>query len=615
MARRLLKTLLILLGAARCIASAEDARPNILWISCEDISPHLGCYGDPNAVTPNLDGLAAEGTRFTRAFSCHGVCAPSRTGIITCMSPIAIGANHMRSKVALPQHVTLFPQLLREAGYYCTNNSKTDYNVIWKQSDVWDESSASAHWKNRRSANQPFFAVFNLTMTHESKVWPNGWSDVVKELLPADRHDPAKLIVPPLYPQTDAVRGDFTRLADLITVMDRRVGELLAEIADAGLADNTVVFFWSDHGNGLPRAKRWTYESGTLVPFIVRVPDRLRAIADLGSPGTVDERMVSLIDLGPTVLSLAGIETPEHMHGRSLLSSEQRGGRSFIFGARDRLDERMDLVRTVRSERYRYVRNLMPWRPALQHVAYGEQNETLKEMRRLLAAGTLAPEHAQWFATPRRAEELYDVVADPSELNNLADLPEHQDLLNQMRTACDDWQLEVRDCHLIPEHILDEEERGATRADILSGDAGRLRTGRLLAAATRTSTLDPNAAARVADELSSDVAERWWQVTLIAEAPHAAARIDVLRRESAHEHVAIRIAAAGGLARAGEAQAAANVLRQALTDSSEHVRYAAMLQIDEAGADVIELLKPEIAAAGDSEYSNRLRQHALQSLP
>ena len=171
----------LLIGCLTSGAKAAD-RPNILWISCEDISPHLGCYGDRNAVTPHLDKLASKGTQFTHAFSCHGVCAPSRTGIITGMYPISLGANHMRSKANLPDHVKLFPQYLREAGYYCTNNSKTDYNLNWDQKATWNESSGKAHWKNRKSGEIPFFAVFNLTMTHESKVWPKGWTKVVHDL-------------------------------------------------------------------------------------------------------------------------------------------------------------------------------------------------------------------------------------------------------------------------------------------------------------------------------------------------------------------------------------------------------------------------------------------------
>ena len=258
----------ILLSAASFAAD----RPNILWISCEDISSHLGCYGDKTANTPNLDHLATEGIRYTNAFTCHGVCAPSRTGIITANYPVALGANHMRSMANLPPHIKPFPQYLRQAGYYCTNNSKTDYNLNWDQKATWDDTSGKAHWKNRPNDNQPFFAVYNLTMTHESKIWKSGWKGVVSDLRESERHHHEDMIVPPLYPDTLAVREDLSRLADIITVMDRKVGQLLKELDAAGLADDTIVIFWSDHGDGLPRAKRWPYDSGTRVPMIARVP-------------------------------------------------------------------------------------------------------------------------------------------------------------------------------------------------------------------------------------------------------------------------------------------------------------------------------------------------------
>ena len=603
----------VMLVTPPVFAGNAPTRPNILWISCEDISPQLGCYGDPQAVTPNLDRLASEGTRFTHAFSCHGVCAPSRTGIITGMYPISLGANHMRSKVKLPDHVNLFPQYLREAGYYCTNNSKTDYNLVWDQRATWDESSGKAHWKNRGSPDQPFFAVFNLTMTHESKVWPKGWIDVVSSLPESDRHRAQDVIVPPLYPDTPDVRADLARLADLISVMDLEVGRLLQELDDAGLADDTIVMFWSDHGNGLPRAKRWTYDSGSRVPLIVRVPERFQDLAGAGIPGSVDERMVSLIDLGPTVLNLAGIETPGHMHGRSFLGSSGGAGREFIFGARDRLDERFDMVRTVRSRDFRYVRNLMPWRPALQTVAYAEQNEILKEMRRLLAANELSPASAQWFAAPRAAEELYDLNADPWELVNLAGRPEHQETLNKLSAACDEWQLSVLDAHLLPEIMLDEAaQSGRTRWQILQGAAGRERASKLLAAAKETARLNLASATQTATALDDDPAVRWWQVTRMARAEHPESRLETLIDESEHSHAAIKIAVAAGLARAGRSADAARILGPALKDDSEFVRHAAILEIDEAGSSVVNLLQSEIANAGDGEYVQRLTIHATE---
>lgn len=605
-------TALILILIVRSISAAE--RPNIVWISCEDISPQLGCYGDSTATTPNLDKFATESTLFTHAFTCHGVCAPSRTGIITGMSPISLGANHMRSRAALPDHVKLFPQYLKEAGYYCTNNSKTDYNLVWNQKAVWNESSGKAHWKNRPSKETPFFAVFNLTMTHESKVWPKGWIDVVKDLPESQRHKAENMIVPPLYPDTPAVRADLARLADIITVMDQQVGILLQELSDAGLADNTVVMFWSDHGNGLPRSKRWTYDSGSHVPLMVRVPEKLRAEIQTAPAGTKDDRMVSLIDLGPTVLSLAGVPRPAHMQGMPFLGKQTHDGHEYIYGARDRLDERFDMVRTVRSRTHRYVRNLMPWRAALQHVAYGEQNEILREMRKLLAAGELAPPSSQWFKSPRAAEELYDLEKDPWELVNLANDPAHKATLETLRAECDRWQIEVRDVHLLPEIMLDEAEREhGSRWKTFQGDEGKLRLQRLLEAAKQTSHLDPTTATAVSGQLDSDPAVRWWQLTLLARASNAEQFADILSEETRSSNPAIQLAAAAGLARAKKTEDAAAVFKSLIKSENTFVRHAAMLEIDEAGEQIIHLVRDNITAGPDEEYVRRLYEHATKS--
>ncbi len=604
-------SLLLLLSSGTIAAD----RPNILWISCEDMSPHLGCYGDSRATTPNLDQLAAEGIRYTSAFTCHGVCAPSRTGIITASYPISLGANHMRSKANLPPQIRPFPQYLREAGYYCTNNSKTDYNLHWDQKSTWDETSGKAHWKNRRSDDQPFFAVFNLTMTHESKVWPKGWKEVTADLSESERHRPEDMIVPPLYPDTLAVRQDLARLADVITVMDRRVGEILKELDDAGLAEDTIVIFWSDHGDGLPRAKRWTYDSGSLVPMISRVPEKYRSIAGGTVPGSTDGRLINLIDLGPTVLSLADVKIPEGVSGRPFLGKNQGPDREYIYGARDRIDERFDLVRTVRSREFRYCRNLMPWRPALQHCVYGEQNAIMQEMRKLLAEGKLAPQSAQWFKSPRAAEELYDLDADPWELVNLASDPAHSTILKTLATECDRWQLECRDALLLPEILLDTaEQEVGNRWQILHSADGLGRTEKLLAAAKSTAQSIAAQTAVTMPQLDADPAVRWWQVMACSKASNVADFIDLLEDEAKSDEPVIRIAAASGLARTGHVKSAAATLGELLGDESSFVRHAAILEIDEAGQEMIELTKEKIRKIGNEDYGRRLANHALDQV-
>ncbi len=609
-----MKTHLLTCAAAILVSAASFAadRPNILWISCEDISPRLGCYGETTANTPNLDHLATEGIRYTHAFTCHGVCAPSRTGIITASYPIALGANHMRSKANLPPQIKPFPQYLRQAGYYCTNNSKTDYNLVWDQKSTWDETSGKAHWKNRPDKTQPFFAVFNLTMTHESKIWKSGWKDVVSDLKESERHRPEDMIVPPLYPDTLAVREDLARLADIITVMDRNVGLLLKELDDAGLADDTIVMFWSDHGDGMPRAKRWPYDSGTHVPMIVRVPEKYKAMASVGAPGSTNDRLINLIDLGPTVLSLAGVAIPEGLSGQPFLGTAQPPDREFIYGARDRIDERFDLVRTVRNRDFRYVRNLMPWRPALQNITYSEQNATRQEMRKLLAEGKLAPQSAQWFQTPRAAEELYDLNADPWELVNLAKDPSHAATLKALSAECDSWQLEVRDAHLLPEAMLDVAEQTAgSRWMVLHGPDGRARTEKLLNAAKATAHSVAGQSMVEMPQLDPDPAVRWWQVMACSKAPNVGDFKAMLEAEAKSDEPTIRIAAASGLARLGDLTTAAATLGELLSHNSVFVQHAAMLEIDEVGPELIALTEDKIKNISDNEYCQRLADHAL----
>lgn len=464
---------------ASCVAAASSrpaqpsaapvARPpNILWISCEDTSPDLGCYGDAYAHTPNLDRLAAQGCRFTRAFTVAGVCAPSRSAIITGMYPTSIGTHHMRCKGVPPPYVKCFPEYLRAAGYFCTNNSKTDYNFDAPLT-AWDENGPRAHWRNRRPG-QPFFAVFNITVTHESQIRApdEQFRRVTAALSAGQRHDPARAVLPPYYPDTPVVRRDWARYYDLVTAMDQRAGELLRELDEAGLAEGTVVFFWSDHGRGLPRAKRWLYDSGIHVPLIVRWPGRIE-------PGAVDGRLVSFVDLAPTVLSIAGVPIPEHMQGIPFLGPAAKP-REYVFAARDRMDETYDIIRAVRDAGYKYLRNFRPGRPYAQYIDYMEKMPTMQEMRRFNKEGRLVGPQRLFFLPEKPPEELYDTDADPHEVRNLAGLPEHQRTLERMRAALDRWMKETGDLGLIPEDELNERARPggrwATTADAVIEPAG-----------------------------------------------------------------------------------------------------------------------------------------------
>jgi uncharacterized sulfatase len=439
-------------------------RPNILWVSCEDISPDLGCYGDSYAVSPNIDALAAQGVRYTNGYAHAGVCAPVRSGIITGMYPTTIGTHHMRCKGVPPAYVKCFSEYLRAAGYYCTNNVKTDYQFD-PPLTAWDESSKKAHWRGR-AEDQPFFAIFNFTTSHESKIRDRSKNMLQRlaSLQPHEKHDPAKAVLPPYYPDTPVVRKDWAQYHDIITLMDKQVGDVLKQLEEDGLADNTIVWFWGDHGRGLPRGKRWIYDSGIHVPLIIKVPEKLRKLAmprvpDALNPGTVNDDLVAFIDFAPTMLSLAGVKIPDHIQGRAFLGGQKAEPRQYIFAARDRMDEAYDLIRAVRDKRYKYIRNYMPHLTRGQDIEYMNQMPTMQEMRRLDAAGKLKGPQLQYFHETKPVEELYDTAGDPHEVRNLADDPEYKDVLERMRKAHIKWTRETRDIGRIPEPEFDETKR------------------------------------------------------------------------------------------------------------------------------------------------------------
>ncbi|WP_425397720.1 sulfatase family protein [Aeoliella sp.] len=406
--------------AASAIASD---RPNILWLSIEDASCHLGCYDDEHARTPNLDEFANESVLYENAFVCAPVCAPCRSSIITGVYPTSLGTHNMRSTVKLPPEIRPFTTYLRDAGYYCTNNSKQDYQFKTPKG-TWDDSSGKAHWKNRKD-DQPFFAVFNFTGTHESATRGDQpkYDRVISVLSKDELHDPAALELPPYYPNTPKVRQDWARYYNCMTAMDKWAAEKLKELDEAGLADDTIVFFWSDHGVGLPRGKRWLYDSGIQVPLIVRIPEKWqKKLGDKGpsmDAGTRTDELVSLIDLPETVLNLAGVAIPTYMQGRAFLGTNLTPEREYIYAARDRMDERYDMSRCVRTKRYKYIRNYMPWRPWTQWLNYAEQCGTMQELRRLKAEGKLSDEQLLWMADVKPVDELYDLDEDPHELVNL----------------------------------------------------------------------------------------------------------------------------------------------------------------------------------------------------
>ncbi len=434
-------------------------KPNILWLSAEDISPQIGCFKDPYAITPNLDELAEEGVRYLNAFTTAGVCAPSRSSIVMSMYQTTLGTQHMRGNVLLPEAIKPFPYYLRKAGYYCTNTAKEDYQFITPEG-VWDASSNKAHWRNRKDKNQPFFAVFNYGGCHASGIKNDEkYLKVTSVLTPEQRQDPQAFDnIPPYYPDTQTTRENWKRNYELITALDIWIGNKIKQLKDDGLYDNTIIMFWSDHGIGLPRAKRWLYDSGTRIPLIVHIPEKFR-VNHQAAPNTISEQLVSAVDFGATVLSLAGVEIPSHMQGKAFLGDNTDKPREYVFGARDRMDERYDIIRMTRDKRYKYIRNYEPLKAYYQYMNSSESGKTMKELRTLHEAGKLHPEAEIFFSETKPIEELYDTWGDPHEVNNIADNPKYEEVLSRLRETHLDWVKLTRDSGLIPEPILVENEK------------------------------------------------------------------------------------------------------------------------------------------------------------
>lgn len=450
------------------IALAEPlARPNILVLMAEDMSARVGAFGDSVAVTPNIDALAQEGVRYPNTFTAAGVCAPSRAAHIMGMHQISFGGQHMRTsggplgsyKAVPPPEVKAYPELLRAAGYYTWTDTKLDYQFSSPMPGsgpftIWDRERADDDdWRNRRPG-QPFFGLVNFNITHESGVftplgyWPNSFTHLLMQgmraiTLPTVPEDepvkPSQVLVPPYYPDTETVRADMARHYNNIAVMDQQVGDLLAQLEADGLADSTIVVWTTDHGDGLPRAKRDLFDLGIKVPMIIRWPEAYRPAG--AAANGIDTRLVSFIDFAPTLLRLAGAPLPSYLQGRDFVNGEPR---EYIYASRDRIDEVSDRQRAVRDDRYKYIRSWHPLQPGGHHLAYRDNMEMMQEMWTLLEAGKLNALQRQWFEPPGE-ERLFDLQEDPFELHDLSADPAYGATLERMRGALAAWQQRVPD--------------------------------------------------------------------------------------------------------------------------------------------------------------------------
>ena len=447
----------LVIGLVHPIVLLAADRPNIVWINCEDLDETLRCYGDEFAITPNLDALAEDGILYRNAFANAPICAPARNCLITGMYPSSLGGQHLRCEIELPDDVKPFPIYLKEAGYFVSNFAKTDYN--FDPSGIYDYWKRDlAPWRNRKT-DQPFFSFIVFGTTHEG---PGNFRDrydrSTAELPESMRHDPAKAKVPPYFPDTPKMREIWARYYDLVSAMDQQVGEVIGALKEDGLWEDTIVWFYSDHGHGLPRHKRWLLDSGLRVPLIVRVPDKFKHLTGGLKAGAETDQLVSFVDFAPTVLSQAGVDIPDHIQGRPFLGNELGESRRVIYGARDRADDMFEVSRAVHDGRYVYVRHFLPHLPYLQagriffaSPGSGKQKESLSELFRARDAGELDDVSSYIFSRRKPVEELYDLENDPFEIQNLAGDPKQKDRLVEMRGLMREWVLEHRDTGFLHE--------------------------------------------------------------------------------------------------------------------------------------------------------------------
>lgn len=587
-------------------AQSSDT-PNILWIVSEDNSPLIGAYGDEFATTPNIDKFAQSAVRYTNAFATSPVCAPSRFTLITGMYASSMGTEHMRSTYPVSAFVKFFPRYLREAGYYTTNNSKKDYNTV-DQPEAWDESSQKATYRNRKEG-QPFFAVFNIHISHESQLHTSIPDSALK-------HDPDKVPIPPYHPATPEMKHDWAQYYDRVSAMDEQVGRILNELDEAGLRENTIVFYYSDHGGVVARSKRFMYESGLRVPLIIRFPKKFQHLAP-AAPGTAVDRLVSFVDFAPTILKLAGLQPPAYMQGAPFLGRDTPPPAQYTFACRGRMDERLDMMRSARDKRYRYIRNYYPHKIYGQYLDYLWKAPSAASWEKAWHAGSLNDlQSVFWKEKP--AEELYDVQADPHNVRNLANEPEHQEDLKRLRDALYKWMLESKDLGFLPEPMLSDIAKKQPPYDYARSGAYRLES--ILEIASLASSKDPSAFGEIQKRLTDrDPVIRYWAATgCTVLADHAKPARRMLTKLLSDPEISVRIAAAEALYAQGETVASIKALDQALESENLMARVQSLNVLENIGDEarpllgrIKSLLKDNVK---DGEYDARIANHIMRKL-
>jgi len=432
-----------LMFACGHLLHAAANRPNILWLVAEDANVKwFGCYGNPQATTPNIDRLAAEGFRYVNAFATAPVCAASRSSWITGLYSLSTGTHSMRSRYVIPHDlVRYYPDALRQAGYFCSNHTKTDYNIGGRpDTDCWNTAEEYG-WK-LRPPGQPFFCVINYMESHESRAFGS---------VENTRHDPAKVRLEKYHPDLPDIRKNYALYEDAVENMDKRIGLALAVLKKSGLADDTIVIFCTDHGGVMPRSKHYTYEAGLHSPLIIRIPEKYRQLWPAAKPGMAVDRLVSFIDMPKTWLSLAQAGIPDIMQGRIFLGPQTEPEPEYSFSYRGRMDERYDETRVVRDKRFIYIKNYMPYVKWGQHLTYLWQMAAMQVWEQAFKDGKCDDRTGLFFKTKPWVEELYDCGQDSDCVTNLSTRGEYQPVLERMRKALTDWQLKIHDAGLLPE--------------------------------------------------------------------------------------------------------------------------------------------------------------------
>lgn len=578
--------------------------PNILWLVSEDNSPWLGCYGDKFATSPHIDQLAKEGFLYTHAYANAPVCAPSRNTIITGVYASSSGNENMRSYYPKSDVIRLLPEYFKAKGYYCTNNDKQDYNFAKVLNYGWDESSKQAHYKNRKPG-QPFFAVFNCGITHESCLHR---PDTGQRL----NHDPNAVKLAPYHPDTKAMRRDYARFYDAIEDMDAWVGEKLKELDEAGLAENTIVIYYGDHGGIIGRSKRFVYETGTRIPFIIRIPKKFKDLYPAAQPGSKVDRLISLVDLAPTLLSIVGLPIPEYLQGHAFLGSKKTADPEYVHMFRGRMDERIDLSRAVRDKQYRYIRNYMPYRIYGQHIGYLWKAPSMRSWEQENLNGRCIEVQSRFFQT-KPVEELYDTEKDPWEVNNLANDPAYKSVLLRMRNENSRWMKQTLDAGFIPEGLKEAISIKTTIYDYMRSGAQSI--DELIAVSDLANFATVKDIPTLSKYLSNqdDVIRYWAACGLLQMAGKAKEAAPALKKTLTDSSADVAITAAEALYRLGYKDESRQTLQQYLNTPEIMVQLHALNVIDNSCKGDQQLIKAveDLAAKQQvkkNEYISRMTE-------